>query len=362
MSSQQDYAVILAGGRGERFWPLSTSSRPKQLLSLVGEETLMAQAVHRLEGLIPPERIFVITNTDLVDATCAAVPEVPAGQIIGEPMGRDTAAAVALGAVLVKARDPDAAFCVLTADHIIKDMDGFRNTLRAGLHIARNQDVLITIGMEPRGPSTGYGYIEAGESEYEEDGGSFLKAKRFVEKPDAETAEQYVKSGRYYWNSGMFIWSVSSVEQGMRQHRPKLADMMNRLSSQVGGTGFLEAVRHEYEQLDKISIDYALMEKADNIVMAKGIFDWDDVGSWPALENHFKADQAGNVVIGESEGLDAGANIVYSKNRLTALLGVDNLVVVQAEGVTLICAKDRAQDIKKLVEQVRKVGRYEDRL
>lgn len=362
MADQGDYAVILAGGRGERFWPLSTTRRPKQLLSLVGDEPLMAQAVSRLEGLIPPERIFVITNEDLVEATRDSIPVVPSKQIIGEPMGRDTAPAVALGALLVKAEDPGAAFCVLTADHVIGDLDVFRKTLREGMKLARSRDVLITIGIEPQGPSTGYGYIEAGEPDRQAAGVEFFRAKRFVEKPDLETAEEYVRSGRYFWNSGMFIWSVSALEKGLKAHRPPLAEMMDRLAGKVGRGDFLQSVQAEYENLEKISIDYALMEKADNIVMAKGVFAWDDVGSWPALENHFTPDQAGNVVIGETEGLDAGSNIVYSKDRLTALLGVENLVVVQAEGVTLVCAKDRAQDIKKLVEQVRKAGRYEDRL
>jgi mannose-1-phosphate guanylyltransferase len=353
------YAVILAGGRGERFWPLSTSKRPKQLLSLVGERSLLAQAVDRLQGLIPPERVYVITNEDLVEASCLAAPELPAENIVGEPFGRDTAAAAALGAALVKAKDPSASFCVLTADHIIGDLDRYRATLDQGLDLAQREDVLITIGIQPAEPSTAYGYIEATQERVAAAGVQFLKADRFVEKPDADTAKGYVDSGRFFWNSGMFIWSVRALQSALARHRPALAEMIDRLVPTVGTSEFLPALAGEYEALEKISIDYALMEKADNILMARGTFAWDDVGSWPALENHFAADEDGNITIGDSAAVDAAGNIVYSKGRLTALIGVQDLVVVQAEEVTLICPRERAQDIKKMVEKLRQRGGYD---
>lgn len=353
------YAVILAGGRGERFWPLSRTHRPKQLLSLVGDTTLLAQAVDRLSGLIPPEHVYVITNADLVTATREAAPQLPEANIVGEPMGRDTAAAAALGGALVKARDPEASFCILTADHIIGDLVDYRATLRESLLLAQREDVLITIGITPHEPSTGYGYIEAGDEQAAREGVTFLKANRFVEKPDLETARRYVATGSFYWNSGMFIWSVQALEKALRTHRPALAELIDRLVPIVDTPQWEAALAREYDTLEKISIDYALMEKADNIWMVKGAFAWDDVGSWPALANHFERNADGNVAIGDCAAVDANGNIVYSKGRLTALIGVSDLVVVQADEVTLICPRDRAQEVKKMVEKLRQSGRHD---
>lgn len=357
--SEHDYAVILAGGKGERFWPLSTAARPKQLLSLVGDKSLLLQAVERLAGLIPLERVFIITSKDLAGPSREAVPALPADHVIGEPVGRDTAAAVALAAALVGARDPQGAFCILTADHIIGDLDVFQMTLKEGLALAAHEDVLITVGIQPAKPSTGYGYIEAGEPLPKEGGVTFRRAVRFIEKPDRGTAEQYLADGNFYWNSGMFLWSVRSVTEGLRKHHPRLAKMIARLQPLVNAPDFDAAFREEYLDLEKISIDYALMEKADNIVMAEGLFSWDDVGSWTALENHFPRDEQGNLVLGETATLDATGNIVISRERLTAVVGVSDVVVVQADGVTLVCARDRVQDVKKIVAQLREAGGHE---
>lgn len=356
------YAVIMAGGKGERFWPLSTSKHPKQLLALVGDKPLIAQAVDRLEGVVPPEQVFVVTNAELVGATRAAAPQLPPENIIGEPVGRDTAAAVACGGALVKARDPAGVFAVLTADQVMGDLDVFAATLRGGMDLAEQNDILVTIGIRPAYPATGFGYIESGDAFATEQGIEFRRSVRFVEKPDEATAAGYLESGRFLWNSGMFIWSVPSLESAFALHCPEMLELMNSL------TGFAEEGRiHEgmeaaYPALKKISIDYALMEKAGNIVTACGTFAWDDVGAWPALESHFDQDEAGNTRIGQVETLDAEGNIVLSKDRLTALIGVKDLVVVQAGGVTLVCPKDRAQDIKQLVVALREKGGYDELL
>jgi len=359
MSNNTFFAVILAGGKGERFWPYSTHKKPKQLLSLVGGKPMLALAVERLEKLIPPERVLVITNAELVDACCAAAPDLPRENIIGEPIGRDTAAAIALGAAIVKKREPAAAFCVLTADHIIGDLDLFRETLAQSLALASREDVLITIGINPATPSTGYGYIEAGEEANEQAGIIFYKAKRFVEKPNSETAAKYVEAGNFYWNSGMFIWSIASVQKAFAAHRPILSDLIDKLTAVADTDAFNETVAKEYEQLEKISIDYALMEKADNILMVQGAFSWDDVGSWPALERHLPKDEDGNTVLGVCEEIGSANNIVMSENRLTALIGVKDLIVVHAEGATLICPRDKAQDVKKMVHLLREKGNYD---
>ena len=359
MNTSTNYAVILAGGRGERFWPLSTMRRPKQFLSLVGNKTLLTMAVERLKGIVPPNHVFVITNKDLFEACHEAAPMLPIENIIGEPVGRDTAAAVALGAAIVKHNNPDASFCVLTADHVIGDLPLFRRTLKESFALAAERDVLLTIGIAPSEPSTAYGYIEVGAEAKKAGGIVFQKARRFVEKPDRRTAEKYAASGNFYWNSGMFIWSLKSLEKALNTHRPVLAQMINRLSPVVGTDRFHQAMAREYRKLEKISIDYALMEKAGNIVAAKGVFQWDDVGSWPALANHVRRNKEGNTVLGKCESFDASGNIVVSRDRLTALIGVDNLVIVQAPGATLVCSKERSQDIKKLVERLKADGHYE---
>ncbi len=356
------YAVIMAGGKGERFWPLSTSKHPKQLLALVGDKPLIAQAVDRLDGLVPPENVFVVTNAELVDATCEAAPLLPPENIVGEPIGRDTAAAVACGGALVKAKDKNGVFVVLTADQVMGDLDIFSATLKGGMDLAEQNDILVTIGIEPTFPSTGFGYIESGENFQTLENVEFRKAVRFVEKPDEATASEYCSTGEFYWNSGMFIWSIQSLEKAFAAHCPEMGELMDVLAGYAKDGKIIEGMEATYPSLGKISVDYALMEKADNIVMACGTFAWDDVGSWPALESHFDQDQSGNTKIGQVETLNADGNIIYSKDRLTAVIGVKDLVVVQAEGVTLVCPKDRAQDIKQMVVEIREKGGYNDLL
>ncbi|MCF7847885.1 MAG: NTP transferase domain-containing protein [Kiritimatiellales bacterium] len=356
------YAVIMAGGKGERFWPLSTSKHPKQLLALVGDKPLIAQAVDRLEGIMPPENVFVVTNADLIDATREAAPQLPPENIVGEPIGRDTAAAVACGGALVKAKDENGVFAVLTADQVMGDLDIFAATIGGGMDLAEKNDILVTIGIQPDSPSTGFGYIESGEIFQTVRDVEFRKAIRFVEKPDEETAKQYVETGRFFWNAGMFIWSIQALEKAFGAHCPEMLDLMNTLSGYAARGEIFQGMEATYPNLGKISIDYALMEKADNIVMACGTFMWDDVGAWPALEGHFPQDAAGNTVIGTAETLGAEGNIILSKDRLTAVIGVKNLVVVQADGVTLVCPKDRAQDIKQMVLKLREQGGYQELL
>jgi len=351
------FAVIMAGGRGERFWPLSTAARPKQVLSLVGGRSMLAQAVERLSGFIPPERVIIITSASLVEVSREAVPELPPENIIGEPCGRDTAAACALGAAIVKARCPDGAFCVLTADHVIKKIDRFQRILDRGFEMAGRGDRLVTMGILPTFPSTGFGYIECGETLADGDVRVF-KAKRFVEKPDEDTAREYLQAGNFLWNSGMFIWKADALLDALRMFARPVHDMAVAMLPVVDTPAFAACLKTEYNRLGRISIDYAVMEKADNIVTAAGDFEWYDVGSWPALEDHFAKDAGGNVVIGDGELLDCSGNVVVSENRLTALIGVEDLVVVHADRATLICPKSRAQDVKKMVQQLADGGRH----
>ncbi|MDD5483743.1 MAG: sugar phosphate nucleotidyltransferase [Kiritimatiellae bacterium] len=354
------YAVILAGGSGERFWPMSTARRPKQFLNIPAGKPLICAAVERIEKLIPKKRIFIITRKDLAALARRVLPDFPAENVIAEPYGRDTAAAVALAAGLVKSRSPGAAFCVLTSDHLIKDEPVFLQTLNAAFRLALASDCLVTIGIKPSFPSTGFGYIEAGQELKLPGKTVFAEAKRFVEKPDLPTAGKYMKSGRFYWNSGMFVWALPVLEAALAEHCPRLLGLVNKIGAAPGPMALKAVLKKEYAALEKISVDYALMEKAANIVMAKSAFRWDDVGSWAALEAHCKKDSGNNVVVGNGETFDAAGNIAVAEDGLIALVGVRDLVVVRSGAATLVCAKSKAQDVKQLVARMKKSGKYKD--
>ena len=343
------YAVILAGGRGERFWPLSTSARPKQLLKLFSGRSLLQRSAEYLRGVIPNRNIVVITSESLSDAVRREIPALPRENIIGEPVGRDTAAACAAGSAWVAARSRSAVFCVLTADHLIGKAGLFRRTVKACLKHARTAGRLVTIGMRPTFPSTAFGYIETGRRLPSVDSIAMFDVKRFVEKPDVRRAQRYCATGRFLWNSGMFFWSVESFWKALAAHCPYLHEMAIRLANSAARGRLGAALCSEYRKIPKISIDYALMEKADNISVARGEFPWDDLGSWPALANHLPSDCHSNTVLGMCQTLDAGGNIVVSEGRLTALVGVKDLIVVHAPQATLVCHKDRAQDVRAMV-------------
>ena len=346
------YAVILAGGSGERFWPLSTKARPKQFISLFGGRPLLSLAVERLHGLISPDRIFIITSERLVDDTAAAAWNVPRANIIGEPLKRDTAPAIAVACGLVQRRDPEGVACILTADQLMSDVETFRLTLADSIKVAGREEVIVTMGIQPTYPATGFGYIDAGDALETRTVTRFNKAKRFVEKPDAYTAARYVESGHYFWNAGMFIWKTGTMRKALAAHAPDLAELSDRIAECDSPEALHAALNRIYPSLRSISIDYAVMEHADNIVMARGAFGWDDVGSWPSVAGHFSADLDGNVVIGSCEQMEAQNNIVVSENRLTALIGVSGLVVVQSENATLICPKERSEEVKKLLRRI----------
>jgi len=349
------YVVIMAGGRGERFWPESRQTRPKQLLPIVGDKPMLAQTVERLNSFVGPERVFVITHRDQRDAVLEACPELDPAKVIGEPTGRDTAAAVGLATVLVRRENPEATFAMLPADAVIHDRGGFQTVLESAFAAAEAANALVTIGIKPDLPATGFGYIKQGEAKGERAGRSVYAVERFVEKPDAETAKQYLASGDYYWNAGMFIWSVASISEALRELTPELWHTLREIEQRLGAGEALETVLDAcYPRLEKISVDYAVIEKADRVEMVESAFDWDDVGAWPAIARHYPQDEQGNVVRGEAELMDARNAIVFSRdpNHLVALLGVDDLIVVRTEDATLVCHRDHAQKIKDLVKAV----------
>ncbi|WOO41538.1 mannose-1-phosphate guanylyltransferase [Rubellicoccus peritrichatus] len=348
------YVVIMAGGKGERFWPQSRLKRPKQLLPIVGEKPLLTQTVDRLTDLVPPENILIVTNEEQKAAVIDVCPMLPEANIIGEPVGRDTAAAVGLSMVLVKQRDPEGVFAMLPADHVIHDDEGFKKIVAASFEAAEKDSVLVTIGIRPDNPATGYGYIHRGDVWAEIDGRTVYHVKEFKEKPDAATAQSYLDSGEYYWNAGMFIWSVAAISAAFAEFTPGLNGALEKIDDALtAGQPLADVLNEQYPSLEKISIDYAVMENARNVVTMESAFDWDDVGEWPAVARHFDPDGEGNVVKGHGMVHGGGGNIVISpEGHLTAIVGVDDLIVVRTDDATLICPKSKAQDIKHLVKKL----------
>ena len=347
-----EYAVIMAGGAGKRLWPLSRLSRPKQLLSLIGGKSLLELAIERLDGLFDPANILVITNQEYAEAVAAALPQLPPESIIGEPVGRDTANAVALGAEIIAGRDPEGVMAVFTADHVIRPVEVFVGAVRAAFRAVQDHpDALVTFGVRPTWPNIGLGYIHC-ESPVAD---GVHEVQDFQEKPDHHTARRYVESGKHFWNSGMFVWKVQTVRDVLRRLLPNSARDLQPVSEAVQeGRDYRPILAEVYPKLQKISIDYAVMEKAKRVLMVELNCEWLDVGAWPALEDVADLDEAGNVVLAENASItDSFRNIVVSEDdHLLAVLGMDDCIVVHSKDVTLVCNKSDAQRLKELVDLV----------
>jgi len=349
----------MAGGRGERFWPVSRERNPKQLLNLLGKTSFLQQAVHRVTPLVPAENILIITNAAQADAVSRQLPELPKANIIAEPCGRDTCAAITLGAALVGQRCTTAVMAVLPADHVISEEKKFQQVLGDAFDLAARGQVMVTIGIKPTEPATGYGYIKVGHPLPAPQGGkrwktTFFKAEQFVEKPHHDKAVEYVNSGHYRWNAGMFIWSFVTVTQSLEMHQPELAAVCQRWFKAAGDPRKLASLlSRDYPGLKKISVDYALMEKAQNVVVANGDFAWDDVGAWPALTHHLKPDADGNCAVGEVLSVDGARNLVFdarTRNRtLTGIVGLRDAVIVFTDDATLVTQRSQSQKVKELV-------------
>ncbi|MFP4281814.1 MAG: mannose-1-phosphate guanylyltransferase [Opitutales bacterium] len=346
------YVVIMAGGRGERFWPQSRLARPKHLLPIVGEKPMLTQTVERLGELVPPERVLIITNTEQAAAVREVCPMLPADNVIAEPVGRDTAAAVGLATLLVKHRDPEAVFAMLPADAVIHDAAGFQRIVDAAFAAAEAEDALVTIGIKPTYPATGYGYIQKAGASGEAGGETVYEVAQFREKPDASTAQAYLDAGDFFWNAGMFFWRVPVISACFAEFTPSLWSALQAIEQGLkAGTPLDTLLAEHYPQLEKISVDYAIMERARTVRVLESAFDWDDVGEWPAVARHYPADEAGNVVRGSASLQDAKGNIVLTEPGHTlALIGVEDLIVVQTADATLVCPKAKAQEIKALVK------------
>jgi mannose-1-phosphate guanylyltransferase len=360
--SQDRFVIIMAGGRGERFWPLSRERMPKQLLALLGKKTFLQEAVARVLPLVPAKNIFIITNAAQVAEVRKQLPKLPRENVVAEPVGRDTCAAVTLGAALVGARSTTGVMAVLPADHVIPEEKKFQQVLGDAFDVAGQGQAIVTIGIKPTEPATGYGYIHVGHELPTPPGArktrtTFFKAERFVEKPNYETALDYVNSGQYRWNAGMFVWSFITVTNGLEQHQPEMFAACQRWFKVANHPAKLAKVlAKEYPLIKKISIDYALMEKAQNVIVADGAFEWDDLGAWPALARHLKPDAEGNCAVADFIHVDAARNIIYdarTKNRTPiAVVGLRDSILVQTDDAVLLAHKSQAQKIKELVKKL----------
>jgi mannose-1-phosphate guanylyltransferase len=365
MNHKNRYIIIMAGGKGERFWPVSRQAAPKQLITLLGGRSFLQQAVDRVRALAPLGNILIITNAVQAAAVRKQLPEIPRENIIGEPCGRDTCAAVTLGAALAAARNPDAVLAVLPADHVIPEEVRFQHILSDALDLAAQREVIVTIGIKPAEPATGYGYIQigapldAGPARFHT---AFFHARRFVEKPAHEKAVEYLASGEYRWNAGMFVWSCQTFTRGLAAHQPEMAAACERWRKTLTPRAINKVLAAEYPAIKKISIDFALMEKAANVVVADGAFAWDDLGAWTALARHLAPDAQGNCAVADLVQVDSERNIIFDarkKNRTpVALVGVREMVIVQTDDALLVADLKQAQKIKELVAKLAADPKY----
>ncbi|ABC77001.1 mannose-1-phosphate guanylyltransferase [Syntrophus aciditrophicus] len=344
------YAVIMAGGKGARFWPRSREHKPKHLLDITGTRTIIQETVSRISSLIPPDRTLIITGAAHADELRRQLPEIPAENILVEPVGRNTAPCIGLAAIHIRRRAGDAVMAVLPSDHVIADDRVFLDTLAAAAEAAEREDALVTIGIKPTGPETGYGYIERGNPVGQIGGKLIYGVWSIREKPPLEQAMSFVEAGTFYWNSGMFIWKTSTILQAIETHLPDLHAGLLRLEAALGTEQYEVVLRDTYEETRSISIDYGVMEKADKVLVIPGNFAWSDVGSWDALWEFLEKDFAGNACRGEVIAVESADSLVYSPKKLVALVGVRDLIVVETDDALLICRRGDSQKVKSIVD------------
>jgi len=370
MSNEIDFrSVILAGGSGTRFWPRSRRAHAKQVLALDGERSMIQQTVERLKPLVSLDKTWVITNEYLAQEIRDQLEGVPAEQILQEPVGRNTAPACGLAAFLIERQNPDAVLGVFPSDHVIADEPRFLKALQKGIALAATGDSMVVLGIEPTRPETGYGYIETGDHAGD---GPALHVRRFTEKPNLNRAEEFLAAGNYYWNSGMFLWSAKTLANAVREHLPETSPMLEEIAAAYGTSNFDEVFRTLYPKCENISVDYAVLEPRSakgehlsHLYCLPAEFSWNDLGSWASLyeyqlDTRLGGDGEGNVA--ETEGhlaIEAGNNYIYSPKKFVALVGVENLVIVDTEDALLIAHRDHSQDVGKIVKELGLSGRIE---
>ena len=351
------YGVIMAGGGGTRFWPLSRKAKPKQFLNLSGKDTMVMDTANRLASFMSPEDIFIVTGKDFVDSTAEGTGTLlRADHILGEPAARNTAACIGYAAMEIVKKYEDGVMCIVPSDHFIKDEAEYKKVMEYAISIAEQRDALVTIGIKPTFPSTGYGYIRyekstEADAEYLKDTRVSYDVLEFVEKPDLDRAKEYVDSGQFAWNSGMFVWKASLILQYFEKLLPDIYECLTTIGEAMGTEREAEVIEEIYPVIPKISIDYGIMERAKGVLMVEGDFGWNDVGSFDALQEIYQSDENGNVCIGNTCALETKGCILYNDGKkLIATLGVENVIVAQTEDIVLICDKTRAQEVKKFPE------------
>ena len=352
------YAAVLAGGVGTRLWPQSRRGTPKQFLRLYGERTMLQATMDRLDGIVPWDRRYVVTGCDYVDLVAEQLPELPPAHILGEPAARNTAPSIGWAAQVIAARDPDAVMCSLASDHVVRDPARFRQVLAASFAHADATGSLMTIGIQPTGPETGYGYIHVGEAAAEYDGVPVHAVQGFREKPARDVAEEYVASGEYLWNASMFAWRTDAILDALATFEPGMSAQLARLGAAHGSADEAETAAACFAQIENIAVDYAVMERAEHVCTVPGDFGWDDIGSWAALGDYWPADAAGNHVNqGDVVSIDSTGNIVQGGDRLIALVGVEDLIVIDTGDAVLVCRRADATAVRRVVDRLKELDR-----
>ncbi len=344
------HAIIMAGGSGTRFWPASRRDTPKQLLRLSGDRTMIQSTADRLGDLVPDARKLVVTNATLVDRVREQLPELPAEAVIGEPCKRDTAPCVGLAAVLIAANDPDATMLVMPADHVIREDSDFQDAIGHGVRLLdEDPGRIVTFGISPTYPAESFGYIERGEAIDE----TAYRVSRFREKPDAATAAEYLDSGKFYWNSGIFLWRAATILDALAEHQPAMLKRLQTIGKAAGNDDFANVLEREFTAIEGQSIDYAVMEHHDNTVVIEAPFRWDDVGSWQAMARMNQADEQGNTVLAQHLGLDTQGSIIYSsEDHLIVTIDIDDLMVVHTPQATLVAPKSSEERVREVVKKL----------
>ena len=350
-----DYAVIMAGGSGTRLWPLSRQNRPKQALKLIGQRTMFQHAVDRITPLFPPERILVVTRNEHAALLMAQVSELPAEHFILEPEGRGTAPAIGLAAIHLKRRGPDASMVVLTADHYITEAEEFRHALIAALQVAETGQ-LVTLGIQPTAPSTGFGYIQHGATLGTIEGVPSFRVERFIEKPDLDMATAMLGSGEYSWNSGMFVWRVDRILAEFERQMREFFAQLNEVATTLQSPAYETTLKHIWPRVAKQTIDYGIMEKAQAVAVIPVSIGWTDVGSWGSLLTLLPADKEGNSVVGPHVSLNNHDTLAFSYKRLIATIGIRGLVIVATDDAVLVCPKEQEQAVRELVDTLKRDG------
>lgn len=352
------YSVIIAGGGGTRFWPLSRQEHPKQLLNLSGDDALINETIKRINCLSDNENLFVVTNEKQMKLLEETVGDMcKHTNILPEPIARNTAAAIGYAAFNIMKKQGDGIMCVYPADHYIKNEVEFNNILNKAIKVAEEKEKLVTVGITPTFPSTGYGYINYENNGLEND--ADYDVIEFVEKPNYDTAKKYIESGKYLWNSGMFVWKISKILEDFKRYLPKVYYKLEELSDFIGTDKEEEKIQEIYPTIPSISIDYGIMERSNDVVVVPGDFGWNDVGSWDSLGAIYPTDEEGNIKRGENITIDTKNSIIYSDDKLVTTIGVSDLIVVATNDAVMVCKKDKAQDVKKIVDVLKEKDRQE---